>query len=444
MANDSKPPAGGSRFFKLAGMTAAVAAGYAKDRVKRMFQSDEQAALDQRISMERMGARIVSTLGELKGAAMKMGQMASMAADLLPKELGDALQSLQKDAPPVDFSVIEAQVLSEFDQPIERLFERFDPVPFASASIGQVHRAVVDGRDVICKVQYPGVDKAVDSDMRHLKFALLASGVLRVDKKRLDESFNEISERMHEELDYCNESDNVRAFRAYHEGDRGVIIPAVIGHRSSKRVLTLAYEPGDDLKDLDALGYTSEQRDACGRNLWRLMENQIFDFGTIHADPNPANFAYRRDGTIVMYDFGCVKKLAPGVTDGYRKLIVEGLREDYTQVESALLALGIKRDNGTKVSDDFYKLWRDWLALPILAQNPFDFGTARFEHEVMTKLAPAVLKNLGAFQPSRELVFFNRTLVGHYATLRKLRARVPVGPILRARMPETAHWFAEA
>src|SRR4051794_33625341 len=201
MSNNGKPPAGGGRFLKLAGLTASVAGGYARDRVKRMFLSDEAAAQDQQEAMARVGARIVSTLGELKGAAMKMGQMASMAADLLPKEIGEALQSLQKDAPPVEFSVIEAQIQAEFDQPLALLFDRFDPVPFASASIGQVHRAVVDGQEVIVKVQYPGVDKAVDSDMRHLKYALLASGVLRVDKKRLDESFNEISERMHEELD---------------------------------------------------------------------------------------------------------------------------------------------------------------------------------------------------------------------------------------------------
>jgi predicted unusual protein kinase regulating ubiquinone biosynthesis (AarF/ABC1/UbiB family) len=445
MAHDSKPPAGGSRFFKLAGMTAAVAGGYAKDRVKRIFQSEERAAEDQQLSMERIGARLAGTLGELKGAAMKMGQMASLAADLLPKEIGDALVSLQKDAPPVDFAVIEAVIQAEFDQPVERLFEDFSPVPFASASIGQVHRATVDGQDVIVKVQYPGVDKAVDSDMRHLKLALLASGLLRVDKKALDASFNEISERMHEELDYCNESDNVRAFRAYHQPRHPfVVIPAVIGHRSSKRVLTLSYEAGDNMRELDALGYSAEQRDLCGKNLWAALESQVFDFGTIHADPNPANFAFRRDGSVVMYDFGCVKKLAPGVTAGYERLIVEGLRENYGEVEAALRTLGIRKTGGPDVSPEFYKVWRDWLALPILAQNPFDFGSARFEQEVMSKLAPIVLKNMGSFQPSKELVFFNRTLVGHYATLRKLRARVPVGPILRARLPETAPWFAEA
>src|SRR5689334_154364 len=102
MANDGKPPAKGARLFKLAGLTASVAGGYARDRVKRIFLSEEDAAQDQQEALKRVGLSIASTLGELKGAAMKMGQMASMAADLLPKEIADALQSLQGNAPPVD------------------------------------------------------------------------------------------------------------------------------------------------------------------------------------------------------------------------------------------------------------------------------------------------------------------------------------------------------
>ncbi len=445
MSDQGKPPSGGGRFLKLAGLSASVAGNFAKERVKRMFLSEERAEQAERENLARVGEQIAATLGQLKGAAMKMGQMASMAADLLPKEIADALQSLQREAPPVDFSVIEAQIQAEFDQPLARLFDDFEPVPFAAASIGQVHRARVDGRDVICKVQYPGVDAAVNSDMRHLKFALLASGVLRVDKRALDASFNEISERMHEELDYCNESDNVRAFRTFHARHPFVVVPEVIGHRSAKRVLTLAYEPGDHIRDFDGLGYTREQRDLCGHHLWQAMDSQIFEFGTIHADPNPANFAFRKDGTVVMYDFGCVKRLEPIVPEGYGRLILEGLREDYTRVEETLHALGIRREGGPQVSEDFYKLWRDWLALPILAATePFDFGSARFEQEVLTKLVPATMRNMASFQPSKDLVFFNRALVGHYATLRKIRARIAVGDMLKQRFPETAPWFPGA
>jgi predicted unusual protein kinase regulating ubiquinone biosynthesis (AarF/ABC1/UbiB family) len=281
--------------------------------------------------------------------------------------------------------------------------------------------------------------------MRHLKLALLVSGLMDIDRRVLDASFSEIRERIHEELDYDNEADNVRCFRAYHRQRHPfVVIPKVIGHRSTKRVLTLTYEPGDHVKDFDALGYTARQRDRCGRHLWAAIESQIFDFGCIHADPNPANFVFRKDGSVVMYDFGCVKRLAPGVAEGYRSLVAEGLRENYDRIDEILCALGVRREGGPRVSDDFYKLWRDWLALPILAANPFDFGTAKFEREFLTKLVPATVKHLSSFQPPRELVYFNRMLVGHYATLHKMNARVSVGPSLRARFPETAPWFTKA
>jgi predicted unusual protein kinase regulating ubiquinone biosynthesis (AarF/ABC1/UbiB family) len=443
MTQNTKPPTRGGRFLKLAGMTASVAGDYTRGRIKRLFLSDDRAAEEHQANMVRAGTRIAETLGELKGAAMKIGQMASMAKDLLPAELAAALQTLQAGAPPVEFSVIEAQILEEFGQPVERLFEEFERTPFAAASIGQVHRARVDGRDVICKVQYPGVDEAVDSDMRHLKLALLASGILQVDRRALDASFAEISARMNEELDYCNESDNVRRFRAFHRRHPFVIVPEVIGHRSAKRVLTLSYEPGDHVRDFDALGYSAAERDRCGLRLWTAMESQIFDLGVLHADPNPANFAFRKDGGVVMYDFGCVKTLQAGVADGCKQLLVDGLREDYANMDRTLLALGVRRTGGPKVSPDFYKFWRDWLALPFLAAPLFDFGRANFERDVTTKLLPLALKHIASFRPSRELVFLNRTLLGHYATLRAMRAHIPVGALVGARIPETAPWFAE-
>jgi predicted unusual protein kinase regulating ubiquinone biosynthesis (AarF/ABC1/UbiB family) len=441
MAQNQKPPTRGVRFLKLAGMTASVAGDYTRGRIKRIFLSEDRAAEQAQADMTRVGTRIAETLGELKGAAMKIGQMASMAKDLLPAELSAALQSLQSAAPPVDYAVIEAQILAEFDQPIERLFERFDREPFAAASIGQVHRARVDGREVIVKVQYPGVDGAVDSDMRHLKLALLASGILRVDRRALDASFDEISARMKEELDYCNESDNVRRFRAFHRRHPFVLVPEVIGHRSAKRVLTLSYEAGDAIKDFDARGYSASERDRCGLYLWRAMESQIFDLGALHADPNPANFAFRKDGRVIMYDFGCVKTLEPGVADGCKRLLLAGLREDYAEVDRALRQLDVRRETGPAVAPDFYKIWRDWLALPILAKEVFDFGASNFEREAISKLLPLAMKHMASFHPSRELVFLNRAVLGHYATLRAMRARLPVTSLFCERVPEAAQWL---
>ena len=200
-------------------MTATVAAGYAGSRVKGMFQTSEQARAARDESFKATGERIAKTLGELKGAAMKVGQMASIGSDVLPKELSNALTKLQKDAPAMSYDVIASQVEAEFGQPPERLFDHFERVPFAAASIGQVHRARTDdGREVVVKVQYPGVDECVDSDLAHLRVALRASGLVsRHHRKGLDGVFHEVRQRLHEELDYCQEADNVRHFRRHHE-----------------------------------------------------------------------------------------------------------------------------------------------------------------------------------------------------------------------------------
>ena len=152
------------------------------------------------------------------------------------------------------------------------------------------------------KVQYPGVDGAVDSDLNHLKLAFLASGLIKIEKKALDGLVQELRERLHEELDYCNEADNVRHFRELFKNDDRVIIPEVIGERSSKRILTLTYEPSDHLQKLESLGYPQEERNLIGENFYGIFMDQLFKYHAIHADPNPANFGFRRGGKIVMYD----------------------------------------------------------------------------------------------------------------------------------------------
>jgi hypothetical protein len=142
-----------------------------------------------------------------------------------------------------------------------------------------------------------------------------------------------------------------------------------------------------------------------------------------------------------MYDFGCVKTLEPGVADGCKRLLLAGLREDYAEVDRALRQLDVRRETGPAVAPDFYKIWRDWLALPILAKEVFDFGASNFEREAISKLLPLAMKHMASFHPSRELVFLNRAVLGHYATLRAMRARLPVTSLFCERVPEAAQWL---
>lgn len=420
---DSKPTTRTSRFFKLAGMTASVAGNYAKSKLKSAFQDKDAREEEQAKIHQENGERIARTLGELKGAAMKIGQMASVAGDVLPKELAVALKGLQNDAPPMSFDVIAAQIESELGAPPEVLFREFDEEPFASASIGQVHRARTDdGRQVVVKVQYPGVDSSVDSDLAHLKLALKASGLMKIKKESIDALFAELRERLHEELDYCNEADNVRLFGKFHKDHDFVVVPEVVGERSAKRVLTLTYEPGDTIYDLEAEGYSQEARDAIGRNLFEMSLAQIFQLQSIHADPNPANFAFRADGRVVLYDFGCVKQLKPEIVQAYRDTLLAGLEERYDDVDRGMIALGARVADKPPMTHEFYKTWRDTILEPFLQDEPFDYGKS-VVHDKIKALVPMLLSHLESFQPPVEIVFIDRVIAGHYGNLRIVRSR---------------------
>jgi predicted unusual protein kinase regulating ubiquinone biosynthesis (AarF/ABC1/UbiB family) len=416
-----RPVTKGRRLLRLASMTAQVAGGYAKSRLKAVFQTKEDAERDRKSTHERSGEVIARTLGELKGAVMKVGQMASVARDVLPRELSEALGTLQREAPPMPYDVIAEQIVQEFSAEPETLFPRFDRVPFASASIGQVHRARTDdGREVVVKVQYPGVDEAVDSDLAHLKLALRASGLVRIKKQALDQLFAEVKARLREELDYCNEADNVRFFRDYYADKPGYVVPDVVGERSSQRVLTLTYEPGEHLDEIG--GYPQELRDRLGAKLFGMIADQVFNLQVMHADPNPANFAFRRDGTIVLYDFGCIKRLDPRIVDAYLQTVRAALDEDYLAVEEGLIQLGARNLDGPKVPPEYYKVWRDIFARPFLT-DLYDYGKASLQREVMREVPKFLAKYVTAFQPPAELVYLDRVVVGHYGTLRRLGAK---------------------
>jgi predicted unusual protein kinase regulating ubiquinone biosynthesis (AarF/ABC1/UbiB family) len=418
-----QPVSKSKRLWKLASMTASVTANYAGSRLKGAFQDAQEAAKSRAESHQVSGERIAETLGELKGAAMKIGQMASVAGDVLPKELSGALKRLQKEAPPMDFEVISAQIESELGAPPEILFDHFDRTPFAAASIGQVHRARTDdGREVVVKVQYPGVDNSVDSDLFQLKLALKASGIVKMSRKSLNELFVEIKARLHEELDYCNEADNVRLFREYHSKHDFVHVPEVIGERSAKRVLTLTYVQGDNINELRDLGYTQETLNKIGANLFEMTLSQLFDFQTIHADPNPANFAFRPNGDLVLYDFGCVKRCEPEIIRSYRDTIIAGIDEDWDAVDQGLLELGARREEGPRPEDAYYKKWRDLLLLPFLSDEPFDYGASTV-HDELKKMVPGVLKRLDSFKPPVEVVFIDRVVAGHYGNMRTLQSQ---------------------
>lgn len=428
------------RLLRLTGMTTSIASRVATHSVKRLFQSEEAQSRDREKLMRHIGREVASTLGEMKGAVMKVGQIASQMQDLLPDEIAEALSVLQKASAPMPFSVIRRQVRRELGEDPEALFAHFDEKPFAAASIGQVHRATThEGLDVVVKVQYPAVKESIDSDMRHLRRILRLGGLLKVEEATLDAIFSEIRNQLEEELDYRQEADNLRRFRAFHADQHWLIIPEVVEALSSDKVLTLTYEPGDDMDAVRSSPvYDQALRNRLGERIFDAIARQIFVLREVHCDPHPGNFAYRPDGSIVIYDFGAIKRIPREDLDALRRLTLAGYAEDYSALEGVLEELGIRKSRGPEVSAEFYAGWAQ-LLLPPFGDQPFDFAGSRLHLKLAKKTRETSWKYLESFQPSARTLLVDRVLGGHYWTLVNLGVVASFRPQLEAIMSESGN-----
>lgn len=430
-----QPAAGARRFIKMAGMTASLATRIAGNALANSFRTEAQREQARDRLNAELGAQMAETLGELKGAVMKLGQLASQGADFLPRELAEPLKKLQKDAAPMPFATIRRQIERELGKPPDALFRTLDRKPYAAASIGQVHRGVLhDGREVVVKVQYPGVAASCDSDLKQLKLALRTARLVKVDKAVIDSLFEEIRTRLHEELDYAQEARNMLLFRDYYAEDPMIVIPAPVPEFSTRQILTMELEPGDTLETVSA-GYDQDLRDRLALRLFDFMCRSLFGLHAVHADPNPGNFAWRRDGALVVYDFGCIKRLDADLIRTYRNTVRAALAENWTAVDIGLLRLGARVPGTDPVEAAFYAQWRDIVMQPFISDAPFDFGASTM-HLTAAAKAPEVLKRMNQFQPAVKTVYLDRMVGGHYWTLVKLRARVALGPRLRDYLEE--------
>ncbi len=401
----------GKRFMRLAGMTASITGKVMSNSFKSMVGNAEEKAEARSQMYTEIGKQIANTLGEMKGAVMKVGQIASQYQDIFPPEIAQAMTRLQKEAPPMPFGVIEQQIIHELGARPAEKFAHFDEKPFAAASIGQVHRARLhSGEEVIVKVQYPGVAECCESDLKHLRMALKLAGVIKLSKELQEQLFDEIRSSLHSELDYLEEAANLREFGEFHAGDDKVIIPRVFDDYTSTRVLTLSYEAGDSLQT--AKHYPHQVRNALGQKLFQVLCEQLYNLQALHCDSHPGNFAFRPDGTLVIYDFGCVKRLNPMLVGEFKRLVKAALHNDYATVEAVLRDLGIRTHGGPEVPPEYYLEWIDILLDP-LRDKSFDFGHSKVHEQVLGK-AKSLIQYWDSFQPSAETMMINRAIGGHY------------------------------
>jgi len=344
MAKNASSP--GRRFMKLAGMTASIATRSVSNSIRNIRADEEQKQAARSQLFQDIGVQIANTLGEMKGAVMKVGQIASQYKDIFPPEVAKAISKLQRQAPPMPFPAIQKQLEKELGQPIDNLFTSFDREPFAAASIGQVHKAILpNGEQVVVKVQYPGVDEACESDLKQVRLALRLMGVLKIDKKLQDRLFAEIQDSLNAELNYEIEAQNLTVFKTFHEAlDEKIIIPRVYPQYSTRRVLTLSLEQGESIET--ASTWPQDVRNQLGRRLVRALGQEIFYLKRFHCDPHPGNFAFREDGHVIVYDYGGVKTLNTEIIEHFKTLINAARQHDIDTLEDQLITLNALSEKG--------------------------------------------------------------------------------------------------
>ena len=349
VADESKIPKGRvRRSAKLGSIVGVQGARYAGTKATNVARSEEggKERLEQRHLETAM--KMVGALGQMKGAAMKLGQFASFIdTEFIPEEYREIYQEqlakLRTDAPPMPWEKVEKVLLEEYDgEPVSELFAEFEQEAFAAASIGQVHRAeLLDGRRVAVKIQYPGIAEALEADLRNAGTIVRLARALApgLDAKAIA---HEIRERVMEELDYEYEAQNQRTFARAYRDHPFIYVPDVITRLSRRRVLVTELVEGIGFEEIKQLPH--EERSRFGEIVFRGSFGSIYHLQHFNADPHPGNYILMDDGRVAFLDFGMTKKLDREQILLEQRAFDAASRDDPEAVREALHELGFVKN----------------------------------------------------------------------------------------------------
>ena len=411
----SKPPARPdappiSRLGRLArlGALAPRALPMAAEAVRRAVggpRTDQEEVESRRRLVQnakKTAEAMLKTLGEMKGLPLKLGQMASYIDGLAPPGYEDKFQRvlsrLQQRAPPLSPEAAVKVIREDLGAHPRELFAAWEDDPFAAASIGQVHRAVTrSGERVAVKVQYPGIDRAIENDLKSL--SMLESLIAPIGRRyQSKQTLDEIKSVFLAEIDYRIEAEATDAFRRIHADDRNVVIPRVVHSLSSKRVLTLELLGGVDFATFCERAPQSD-RDAAGETLARFMFRALWGHGLLYADPHPGNYRFLGGARVAFLDFGCHKYIPAPLVEGMKRYVVALQRGDLDEFHRACVEV-LGYDPSDKDSWNLYTEYTKLVCQPFTFDGRFKF-TKDFARESVAFLVRGSKKLI--FKPDEVL-----------------------------------------
>jgi predicted unusual protein kinase regulating ubiquinone biosynthesis (AarF/ABC1/UbiB family) len=402
-------------------------------RVKRYGQvTGTMAGLAARVAGEKyLGIKIergdhaqqlTSALGNLKGPLMKVGQILATIPEALPAEYARDFQQLQSSAPPMGWPFVRRRMKAELGPDWETKFKSFEKEACAAASLGQVHKAVThDGELIACKLQYPDMNSAISADLNQLK--MIFSIYERYDKAiKTGHVHEELAARLYEELDYELEARHCKLYADMLKNEKGVHVPRVIDELSTDRLLCSSWLDGD--KIMNFIDAPQEQRNRLAMNMFRAWYVPLYYYGVIHGDPHMGNYTVRKDDSINLLDFGCVRVFPPSFVAGVIDLYHALMENDTARAVHAYETWGFKNLNKDQV--ETLNIWARFLYGPIMDDKIRPIGEVTngvYGRETAMHVHQKLRENGGVSVP-REFVFMDRAALGLGSVFLHLKAEI--------------------
>lgn len=405
------------RGTKLFGLASKIAIEEVSSRLKTW--EDEKDKIKSKVQMAQ---DIVKTLSQLKGASMKLGQLISLdLGDYFPPEILKILEQLHHQSTFIGFDKVEKILKAELGDKFSH-FTEISEKPIAAASIGQVHRAKLDGKDVVIKVQYPGVAESIPSDLKILEMIMRQLSFLQGKSVDFEAFFAEVKEVLIKEADYLNECQMHVMYRENLKNSP-YLVPLAYPDYSTNKVLTQEYMEGIPFTKWIESQPPQAVKDHVADLLMKLYLEEVFQHGMVQTDPNPGNFLIGPKNEIILLDFGAVKKYDQGFIEGYRTVLKASYHQDKERlVEESIKLNFLDAREGQDVRDIYLEMM-EFLAKPFRLDENFDFTDKNFFNH-SRDLSWEMTKKCKYSPPPKDLLFLHRKLAGIFIFIKKLEVKI--------------------